>query len=73
MKKQEIWVQGHRANGEVHPAVLLATITAESFDDALEELIAMEPSFGRHFDRRDHKFWGCTVFASEEKARARFG
>ena len=73
MKKQEIWVQGHRANGEVHPAVLLATIEAESFDDALEELMQENEAFARHFDRRDHKFWGCTVFASEEKARARFG
>jgi len=73
MNTQEIWVQGHRVNGENHPAVLLASIEAETFDDALAELIETDETFARHFDRRDHKFWGCTVFATEEKARGRFG
>lgn len=73
MNTQEIWVQGHRAAGEVHPAVLLATVEAETFDDAIDKLIEEDETFARHFDRRDHRFWGCLVFATEEKARARFG
>lgn len=71
--KNEIWVEGFK-NGEVRArAVLLATIEAEGFTTACKKHAKQDTQFARHYDQRQHTFWGCKIFATEAKARGRFG
>jgi len=73
MKKVEIWAEGFKIGDTHAQAVLLATIEAEGFTDACKLYVKQDQQFARHYDQRRHTFWGCKIFATEEKARGRFG
>ncbi len=73
MKNVEIWVEGFK-NGNVRAqAVLLATIEAADFTGACRKHVKQNEQFGKYYDRRLHTFWGCKIFATEDKARNKFG
>jgi len=73
MKNVEIWAEGFK-NGETHAqAVRLATVEAKDFTDACNKHVKQNETFGRHYNQRQHTFWGCKIFATEDKARGRFG
>ncbi len=73
MKNVEIWAEGFKVGDTRAHAVLLATIKAGCFTEACKEHVKQDATFGRHYDQRRHTFWGCKIFATEEKARGRFG
>jgi len=73
MKDIQIWAEGFRNGDASGTAVLLATINATNFTDACALQVKRSPTFARHFDQRHHTFWGCKIFATEEKARKKFG
>lgn len=73
MKNVDIWVEGFKNGDAQGKAVLLATIEAEGFTDACKIHVKKDPTFARHYDQRRHTFWGCKIFATEEKAKGRFG
>jgi len=73
MAQHQIWVEGYPKQGGIAKAVLLATIENENFQGACLELIKQDEMFGKYFDRRNHMFMGCKIFATEEKARRRWG
>ncbi len=73
MAQHNIWVEGYPKQGTNAKAVLLGTIEAENFVGACLQLTKQDEMFGKYFDRRKHKFMGCRIFATEEKARVRYG
>jgi len=73
MAQHQIWVEGYPKPYTNAKAVLLATIESDNFQGACLELIKTDEMFGKYFDRRNHMFFGCKIFASEEKARRKFG
>lgn len=73
MKNVEIWAEGFKMGDTRAQAVRLAAMEAKGFDDACKKLVKQNDIFARHYDQRQHTFWGCKIFATETKARGRFG
>lgn len=82
----EIWMEGYVIQGGEGKASLVATIEADSFDEAVEKYngTAKQPAnrreplgFGEHSpaDLRDGVWtiWGCRLFDNEADARKNFG
>lgn len=83
----EIWMEGFIIQGQEGRATLVATIEADSFDEAVEKYNETakqtganrrEPiGFGEHYpaDLRDGVWtiWGCRLFDNEADARKNFG
>lgn len=90
--KYSIWAEGYIATGEHGTAFELTDrnpIEANSFDDAIEELIQRKPENTHYYSkytranftseedynnrRSNWSFWGCALFDNESDARKSFG
>lgn len=79
MREFEIWSEGYAATGEHQPAVFEGKVTAETFDQAVINLLghrldkdADQPDGYR---RRSGRLciWACEIFDNEADARKSFG
>jgi hypothetical protein len=76
-----IWIEGYKVTGEYSPARLLGTYPGESFDEAVEAMVAAtdEATFGKVSKGRfcespeAYDIWGCRLFDNEKDARAFVG
>ena len=72
-----IWMEGYRATGEHGTAQKLNEfpIEAESFDDAVKQLLVIEPEHATYYDKTGdrHSIWACQLYDNEQDARKHFG
>lgn len=73
----EIWSEGHAAQGSPMGAQLIATIAADSFDEAVQTWVETEYSRSQwgqveHINGRWF-LWGCELFDNEYDARRNYG
>ncbi len=73
MTQHEIWVEGFPKPGINAKAVKLGTFEDINFQGACLQLVKKDEMFGKHFNRKNRIFMGCRIFATEEKARKRWG
>ena len=71
-----IWSEGYAANEGWFGAILLDSIEAKTFDEAVEQYIRKNPK-NRSLIKQDEsgqwRFWGCKLYDNETEARAFFG
>ncbi len=73
MAQYDIWVEGYPKQGVNATAVMLGTFNDENFQGACLQLVKKDEMFGKYFNRQNRTFMGCRIFATEEKARKRWG
>ena len=76
MREYQIWAEGHRCTGSEFGALLLDTIAASSFEDAVWAWVERCPTRAINFRQDDDgtmRYWGCTLFDNEHDARVAFG
>lgn len=77
MTEYQIWSEGYAATGECSDAQLIATIQAESFDEAVRKYVDAVPSLKAYYQYNEqtgyHSIWACRLFDNEEAARKSFG
>lgn len=69
MKEYAIWVEGFSIQGESCRASKVATITANSFEEACKKHYKNDTLF----DENTLTVWGCKLFDNEKEARKSFG
>ena len=73
IKYFSIWTEGYAATGESGGPTFMGTGRGRTFDEAVEDLKAREPSHYWSGTGAESRYWGCRVFESQAEAAVSFG
>ncbi|MDO7444198.1 hypothetical protein Q5X61_10650 [Acinetobacter baumannii] len=73
MKNYQVWLEGYGVTGQQQGAQFIGEIEAETFNQAIENLLKQKEWNMSYLNLTNQTYWGSRFFDNEADARKAFG